>query len=871
MYMKPFCNKSLKLLCKYLIFLLVAFQINLAGYGFIHNSHKAKLANHTPVFTNTTYSYTVADDIAVNGLIGAVAATDVDGGKLIYSFKSGNTNHSLSIDSLNGKIRVAKHLNHHTQDSFFVTVRATDPGHLSGEASVTIVVTLAGTSQNIDSINWQTAPSQPFGTHEVHGEVVNGKLYVFGGYDVQKRPKYIPTKRAFVYDPVPKTWTPIADLPHTPKGTGFGGITHEGLATDGTDIYFAGGYPCNASGTAQAFGTKQVWRYNVSSNTYTALPDLPLDLATGQLRYLKGKLHYMGGANKARHDTSVHYALDLDNLAAGWKVLAPILNATNHPGSAVFENKIYFIGGAHHQDAASIKQKTVEVYDPATNTWKLLSDMPVQLDHISSAVVIIGKNIIVLGGEVKPNSKSKQVFAYSPADDTWASLTPMPVERSAGVAAFIDGALYYTGGNFTKANRRGTLTFRTGNQLNSLILMNADTDQPIKALSNGDTLNLALLPTRNLNIVANTFPAKVGSVQFNLTGALNTTVIESKAPYALFGDDGNGDFKPWTPSLGNYTLKATPYSGTGATGAQGTGKTVNFTVTDNATQNLILSPIADAFIRDGNFANTNYGIDTSVLEVKTSPSSGFNRYTYLKFSLNGIKNITKATLRIFGRNTNNTQAISVSCYGVNDNSWGENTITFNNAPAPLSFPLSYANVTDTVKYYEFDVTGFAKVHLNGDKLITLMLKDPARSDKNLVFNSRENAANLPQLVIADSSQKKITSNLNDGHGNDHGIHLPGKSDEGKVLYDGDRTKTKIYPNPAHNVFTIEFANNLKGTYNLQIVDPVGRIYELGRSELKQGANTTTIDVSELFLKKGIYFLRIQPAAMQSEIIKLIIE
>src|SRR5688572_22563121 len=228
---------------------------------------------------------------------------------------------------------------------------------------IMVLTQLPVLAQDFTTISWGTAASQPASTHEVHGEVVNGKLYIFGGYDINKQPQWTPTKRSFVYNPATNQWAPIADLPHTPNGSGFGGITHVGLTTDGTNIYLAGGYPSNSTGTGQTFGTRQVWRYNVSSNTYTKLPDLPQSLAGGQLRYLNGKIHYISGTNLSRVDVGVHYALDLANLTAGWKTLASVSDPRNHAGSAVYGGKIYFIGGAHKQDNNTVTQKTVEVYN----------------------------------------------------------------------------------------------------------------------------------------------------------------------------------------------------------------------------------------------------------------------------------------------------------------------------------------------------------------------------------------------------------------------------------------------------------------------------------------------------------------------------
>ena len=108
-------------------------------------------------------------------------------------------------------------------------------------------------------------------------------------------------------------------------------------------------------------------------------------------------------------------------------------------------------------------------------------------------------------------------------------------------------------------------------------LVNADTDLDIQPLTNGAVLDLATLPTRNLNIRANTNPATVGSVVFNLSGAQARTATENFVPYALFSDY-QGDYFPWTPPLGNYTLTATPFDGTNGTGAAGTPLTLNFSV-----------------------------------------------------------------------------------------------------------------------------------------------------------------------------------------------------------------------------------------------------------------------------------------------------
>ncbi|GAA4323787.1 PKD domain-containing protein [Flaviaesturariibacter amylovorans] len=128
----------------------------------------------------------------------------------------------------------------------------------------------------------------------------------------------------------------------------------------------------------------------------------------------------------------------------------------------------------------------------------------------------------------------------------------------------------------------------TAPSVSTFTLVNADTEQDIMTLSHGATLDLATLPTRNLNIRANTAPATVGSVRFVLGGAQSHFPTESGAPYTLFGD-AQGNYNAWTPATGAYELKATPYTGSGGAGTAGTALTVHFNVVDGSATHIVTS------------------------------------------------------------------------------------------------------------------------------------------------------------------------------------------------------------------------------------------------------------------------------------------
>ncbi len=195
-----------------------------------------------------------------------------------------------------------------------------------------------------------------------------------------------------------------------------------------------------------------------------------------------------------------------------------------------------------------------------------------------------------------PEARATQVTYY--LDDPARAGQPYQTERYAffdfagtvpsGAAGALDTktlsegrhtvtAVVLTGGGQKVVSSSFTVRNRGDAQGGTFTLINADTDAPVAGfdpLKDGATLDLAALPTRNLNIRANA--TDVGSVRFNLNSVQN---VESVAPYALKGDDG-GDYDAWTPAAGDYTLTATPYAQANAKGAAGTPFSLRFKVVD---------------------------------------------------------------------------------------------------------------------------------------------------------------------------------------------------------------------------------------------------------------------------------------------------
>ena len=193
--------------------------------------------------------------------------------------------------------------------------------------------------------------------------------------------------------------------------------------------------------------------------------------------------------------------------------------------------------------------------------------------------------------------------------------------------------------------------------VNSLTLINADTDQPIAAfdpIPQGATINLYTLPTKNISIRANA--SNAGSVRFGVDGNTNFQT-ESVAPYAIAGDT-NGDYDPWSVSLGAHTVTATAYSESGAKGTASAVLTRNITIIDEAPPALGVTSI--------NLINAS--TDTVVQQLKTGNT--INKAVLPEFSFQALTTGTVGSV-IFYLNGNPIQTENQSPYAAAGDTSGD--------------------------------------------------------------------------------------------------------------------------------------------------------------------------------------------------------
>jgi N-acetylneuraminic acid mutarotase len=144
-----------------------------------------------------------------------------------------------------------------------------------------------------------------------------------------------------------------------------------------------------------------------------------------------------------------------------WSTVAPSPIARIESLCAPVDGKLYLFGG--YIDKSFNPTKRSDVYDPATNTWKRIADLPKALTHVGTAAN--GKDIYFAGGYIgkKPGASTYggQIFAttdvwkYNVDTNSWSSMPPLPQARGSGELAILNGELHFFGGADIKRVDKG--------------------------------------------------------------------------------------------------------------------------------------------------------------------------------------------------------------------------------------------------------------------------------------------------------------------------------------------------------------------------------------------------------------------------------
>lgn len=172
---------------------------------------------------------------------------------------------------------------------------------------------------------------------------------------------------------------------------------------------------------------------------------------------------------------------------------------------------------------------------------------------------------------------------------------------------------------------------------------------------------------------------------------------------------------------------------------------------------LMLRAIADAHVRDGQFATSNYGL-APTLELRNSGVLDNTRHLYLTFNLNEVpQSVSTATLRLNGK-LSLAETVSFAAYAVPSTEWSEASLTWSNRP-PLGSQLATASLGSTSNnWVGFDLSAYIRQQKQaGATSATVAIRMVNSSKALATFLSDEAASLRPELIVMSSPTSPPTS------------------------------------------------------------------------------------------------------------------
>ena len=223
--------------------------------------------------------------------------------------------------------------------------------------------------------------------------VLDGKIYVFGGWDGSKTISTVEE-----YDPVTDVWIRKANMP-TQR------CTLATIALDGKIYAIGGEHP-------ELVGSRTVEEYGPTTDTWTRKADMPAGLWGLCANAVNGRIYVLGGRPGL---TAIPNMYEYDPTTDTWTRKADMPVATSQMGSVVLGGKIFVIGGWHW--SADHPYTTVQMYDPEADVWTIQADTPFLRSCFSASVV--NNRIYAIGGTDRPHPcpATSTVYKFGPLFD----------------------------------------------------------------------------------------------------------------------------------------------------------------------------------------------------------------------------------------------------------------------------------------------------------------------------------------------------------------------------------------------------------------------------------------------------------------------
>lgn len=258
---------------------------------------------------------------------------------------------------------------------------------------------------------WQRGVNMPTLRHAAKAAVVNGIIYVFGGYSAKDQ-KVVNMKfptAVEAYDPQNDTWSRKQNMP-VPR-------IHFGLGVVAGKVHIVGGKTDIRGGP-----TDRVDIYDPATDTWTTAPQMPVqrNLDFDSVAVANNRIYVIGGIPPIIEE--------YNPISRQWQKMIDMLDLRRGFSQVVMKDNIYLIGGFTPTGRRPKYLATVDVYNPQTQAWSDIRSMPTAIRPYGAAAV--NGKIYVLGGYGKDFEFNPDVLVYDTGFRAVEALGKLPVRWS---------------------------------------------------------------------------------------------------------------------------------------------------------------------------------------------------------------------------------------------------------------------------------------------------------------------------------------------------------------------------------------------------------------------------------------------------------
>ncbi|MCB1949661.1 kelch repeat-containing protein [Nitrosomonas sp.] len=241
---------------------------------------------------------------------------------------------------------------------------------------------------------WSVSTPMPEGRHHAGIAVLDGYLYIIGGFAKSGLTVWHAVNTVYQYSPTTQTWRE-----RTPMPTARGAL---GVTVYQDRIYAIGGYDGE-----QNTGATEIYDPATDSWSTAAALSAPRDhLAVAAAG---SKVYAIGGRSNLKYQQNTSVVEAYDPVTNQWQYKANLPTARSGIGAGVINGHIYVLGGESGEGTFNNNEK----YLPDEDRWIIMTPMPTARHGLG--VAIVGERLYAIGGGTSPGasfSQLNEVFSY---------------------------------------------------------------------------------------------------------------------------------------------------------------------------------------------------------------------------------------------------------------------------------------------------------------------------------------------------------------------------------------------------------------------------------------------------------------------------